>query len=171
LLSDLRAEPQAVCVLESRVQIRPATTADVPAIHDLIKTHAQRGKMVLRPLDELYATLRSYVVCDIQGCVVGCASTHIFWEDLAELKGLAVADDYQGRGIGSALCQACYREMQRLRVRNLFALTTSPGFFEKLGYRRIPKEQLPRFIWGECVRCPTFPVCNEEAVLRVVELP
>lgn len=151
--------------------IRPATTADVHAIHGLIKTHADRGKMVLRPLDELYATLRSYVVCEWDGQVVGCASTHIFWSDLAELKGLAVADAYHGRGIGAALCQACYEDMQRVRVKNLFALTTSPAFFEKLGYRRIAKEKLPRFIWGECVRCPSFPVCNEEAVIREVELP
>jgi amino-acid N-acetyltransferase len=150
------------------VNVRPATTADVPAMHALIKTHAERGKMVLRPLDELYTNLRTYVVAELDGKVVGCASTHIFWSDLAELKGLAVDDAYQGRGVGAALCQACYEDMQRLGVKHLFALTNATQFFEKLGYQRIAKERLPRFIWGECVRCPSFPVCNEEAVIREV---
>jgi amino-acid N-acetyltransferase len=136
----------------------------------LIKTHADRGKMVLRPRDEIYANLREYFVCEIDGKVVGCAATHIFWNDLAELKGLAVADDYQGRGVGAALCQACLDDLQRLRVRRVFALTNAPGFFEKIGYRRVPKESLPFFIWGECVRCPSFPACNEDAVLRDVPL-
>lgn len=151
------------------MKVRPATAADVPAMHALIKSHAERGKMVQRPLDELYANLRSYVVCEIEGEIVGCASTHIFWSDLAELKGLAVADAFQGRGIGAALCQACYEDMQRLGVKNLFALSSAPGFFERLGYQRIAKERLPRFIWGECVRCPSFPVCNEEALIREVK--
>jgi amino-acid N-acetyltransferase len=151
------------------VNIRPAAVADVPTMHALIKCHADRGKMVPRPLDELYTNLRCYVVCEIEGKVVGCASTHIFWSDLAELKGLAVDDAYQRRGVGAALCQACYEDMRRLGVQRLFALTNAPEFFAKLGYRRVAKESLPRFIWGECVRCPTFPVCNEEAVLREVD--
>lgn len=150
------------------MKVRPATVADVPVIHALIKSHADRGKMVLRPLDELYANLHTYLVCELDGKVVGCAATHIFWADLAELKGLAVDDAYQGRGVGAALCEACHADMKRLGVKRLFALTNAVPFFEKLGYERIAKDKLPRFIWGECVRCPSFPVCNEEAVIRDV---
>ncbi len=150
------------------MKIRPAHVDDVPAIHALIKVHAERGKMVPRQFDELFANLRAYVVCEWEGKVVGCAATHIFWSELAELKGLAVADEFQGRGIGAALSEACRQEMQRLGVRSLFALTNVPGFFEKIGYRRIEKDALPRFIWGECIRCPSFPVCNEEALIREV---
>jgi amino-acid N-acetyltransferase len=125
--------------------------------------------MVLRPLDELYAHVRDYVVCELDGHVVGCAGTHIFWSDLAELKGLAVHDDYQRRGIGAALCAACLDEMRRVGVRRLFTLTNAPEFFERIGYARIAKESLPRFIWGECTRCPSFPVCKEEALLIEVQ--
>jgi amino-acid N-acetyltransferase len=150
------------------VNIRPALIDDVPHIHALIKQHADRQRMVLRPFDELYANLREFFICEVDGRVVGCASAHIFWSDLAELKGLAVLDEFQGRGIGRALCEACLCEMRRLKVRRLFTLTGEPAFFEKIGYRRIAKESLPRFIWGECVRCPSFPVCNEEALIRDV---
>src|SRR5262249_22377775 len=93
----------------SRLRImntRPAQADDVPALYALIKTHAERGKMILRPLDELYTNLREFFVADDDGRVVGCAATHIFWSDLAELKCVAVHDDYQGRGVGRAICEA-----------------------------------------------------------------
>lgn len=121
--------------------------------------------MILRHLDELYATLRELHVCELDGHVVGCAATHLFWADLAELKCLAVREDCQGRGVGRAICLACHDELRRLGVRQVFALTNAAGFFERLGYRRIAKDTLPRFIWGECVRCPSFPQCPEDALL------
>jgi amino-acid N-acetyltransferase len=147
---------------------RPAQADDVPALYELIKTHAERGKMILRPLDELYTNLREFFVADDDGRVVGCAATHIFWSDLAELKCVAVHDDYQGRGVGRAICEACLADLRRLGVRRVFTLTGTTGFFEKIGYRKVDKDSLPRFIWGECVRCPSFPVCNEEALVREV---
>ena len=147
---------------------RPAQAADVPAIHALVKTHADRGKMILRPLEELYANLREFVVAEENRRIVGCAATHIFWNDLAELKCVAVADEAQGRGVGGALCDACLADLKRLGVRRVFTLTSAPGFFERVGYRRVDKDSLPHFIWGECVRCPSFPICKEDALVREV---
>lgn len=131
----------------------------------IIRFHAERGRMVPRSADELYTHLRSYFVAEARGRVIGCAASHIFWHDLAELKSLAVAEGWQGQGVGKALCLACHDQLRQLGVRQVFALTGAPGFFLRLGYRRVAKESLPRFIWGECVRCPSFPECNEEALL------
>ncbi len=150
------------------MEVRPARVEDVPQIHALIRSHAERGKMILRPLDELYANLREFVVAVEDGGVLGCAAAHIFWSDLAELKCVAVADAAQGQGVGRAMCEACEREMRRLGVAKLFTLTNVPAFFERVGYRRVDKDSLPRFIWGECIRCPSFPVCNEEALVKEV---
>jgi amino-acid N-acetyltransferase len=150
------------------MHIRPAQAVDVPAIHALVKIHAERGKMILRPLDELYTNLREFFVAEDAGQIVGCAATHIFWSDLAELKCVAVADECQGRGVGRALCEACLGDLKRLGVRRVFTLTSASSFFEKIGYSRVDKDSLPRFIWGECVRCPSFPVCNEDALVRDV---
>jgi amino-acid N-acetyltransferase len=151
--------------------VRPARVADVPTLVALIRLHAERGKMVPRPADELYTQIRSYVVAEESGRIVGCAATHVFWHDLAELKGLAVAEGWEGRGIGRAVCLACHEQLRQLGVSRVFALTGSPGFFEKLGYRRVNKDELPRFIWGECVRCPSFPICNEEALVLELATP
>jgi amino-acid N-acetyltransferase len=152
------------------VNIRPARVADVPGIHALIASHAERDKMILRPLDELYANLREFVVCEGPGGkVVGCAAVHIFWSDLAELKCLAVSDEFQRQGIGRRLCEALQTDLRRLGVSRVFTLTNSAPFFEKIGYQKVDKDALPRFIWGECVRCPSFPLCIEDALLLGLE--
>lgn len=151
--------------LQSRLLIRPALAADVPSIHDLIQFHAQKGRMILRGYDELYADLRSFMVAELNRELVGCASVHLFWSDLAELKCVAVKETAQGKGIGRKVVDACHADLRRLGIQRAFALTGATAFFEKLGYRVVPKDSLPRFIWGECVRCPSFPVCNEEALV------
>ena len=148
------------------MDIRSARAADVPFIHALIQSHAERDKMILRPLGELYANLREFMVCEEGGLIVGCAAVHIFWSDLAELKCLAVADSHQRRGIGRSLCEALHADLRRFGVARVFTLTNATPFFEKIGYQKIEKDALPRFIWGECVRCPSFPVCNEDALVR-----
>lgn len=150
---------------QNRFEVRPAVAGDVPAIHDLIKYHAQMGRMILRGFDELYADLRSFMVAEDHGKLIGCASVHLFWNDLAELKCVAVKEDQQRRGIGRAVVDACHTDLRRLGIQKAFALTGATTFFEKLGYRVVAKDSLPRFIWGECVRCPSFPVCNEEALV------
>lgn len=146
-------------------QVRPAVAGDVPAVRDLIQFHAQRGRMILRGYDELYSDLRSFMVAEERGTLLGCASVHIFWSDLAELKCVAVREDQQKRGVGRAVVEACHADLRRLGIQRAFALTGATTFFERLGYRVVSKDSLPRFIWGECVRCPSFPVCNEEALV------
>lgn len=145
--------------------VRPAVSGDVPKIHDLIKYHAQLGRMILRGFDELYADLRSFMVAEEQGELLGCASVHLFWSDLAELKCVAVHEKQQRRGIGRAVVNACHADLRRLGISRAFCLTGATEFFERLGYGKVAKDSLPRFIWGECVRCPSFPVCNEEALV------
>src|SRR6185436_1457290 len=108
---------------QSTFQVRPAVAADVPAVHDLIQFHAQRGRMILRGYDELYADLRSFMVADEGGQLLGCASVHIFWSDLAELKCVAVHEEQQKRGIGRAIVEACHADLRRLGIKKAFSLT------------------------------------------------
>jgi amino-acid N-acetyltransferase len=142
----------------------------VPAIHELIRTFAERKLMIRRSLGELYESIREFIVAtDDQGVVVGCAALHVFWEDLAELKCLAVSEKAQGQGIGRKLVDACWDEASELELTSVFTLTYVAEFFEKCGYHRIEKADLPHKIWNECVRCPLFPSCNEVALIRSVD--
>lgn len=152
------------------MQIRRARIADVPSIFRLVKHYADQHRMLLRPLSELYETVREFVVCEADsGEIVGCGRLQITWSDLAEVKSLAVLPEQTGRGLGRALVEACLREAEALGLRRVFTLTYSPGFFEKVGFHRVDRSELPQKIWNECVRCPEYPSCSE--VPLVIELP
>lgn len=151
------------------MNIRPARVGDVPAICELIRTFADRRLMIRRSLGELYESIREFIVAtDDDGKVVGCAALHVFWEDLAELKCLAVSERCQGSGVGRKLVDACWKSATELQLQSVFTLTYVPEFFEKCGYRQIDKSELPHKIWNECVRCPLFPSCTEVALIRSI---
>ena len=150
--------------------IRPARVGDVPTIYELIRTFADRKIMIRRSLGELYESIREFFVAvDDDGRVVGCTALHVFWEDLAELKCLAVSESIHGRGVGRMLVDACWEAARDLELDTVFTLTYVPQFFERCGYREIDKAELPHKIWNECVRCPLFPSCNETALIRTLE--
>lgn len=123
--------------------------------------------MIRRSLGELYESIREFIVAvDDRGQVVGCAALHVFWDDLAELKCLAVSESVQGQGIGRRLVDACWEAAADLEIHTVFTLTYVADFFERCHYQRIDKANLPHKIWNECVRCPLFPNCNEVALIR-----
>jgi amino-acid N-acetyltransferase len=149
--------------------IRPARVTDVPGIYEQIFVFAGRGLMIRRSLAELYESIREFIVAvDDENRIVGCVALHVFWEDLAEIRCLAVAEHVQGLGIGRRLLAAAWESARALEIKSVFALTTAVGFFERCGYHQIDKAELPRRIWSECVRCPSFPNCTEAALFRSI---
>lgn len=148
--------------------IRPATIHDVPRIQEIINSHAELGKMLFKSYAQLYEDLRDFGVFEIDGQVVGCAALTIIWADLAEVRSLAVDEEFLRRGIGRKLVEWSVEEARRLGIRRLFALTYEQAFFEKLGFEVVPKESLPLKVWSDCVRCPKRDGCDEIAVVRVL---
>ena len=144
--------------------IRKARIPDAIEIQKLINSFAEKDQMLPRALSAIYENLRDFFVLDKDGRVVGCGALHIAWEDLAEVKSLAIADEAQQQGLGKALVEACLDEARELGIPTVFALTYIPGFFEKLGFHRVDKGTLPHKVWSECINCPKFPDCAEEAV-------
>ena len=102
----------------------------------------------------------------VQTCAlpIWCGALH-FWGDLAEVRSLAVAKEFKGRGAGRMIVEALVEDARRYHVREVFALTFQPGFFEKLGFTRTNKERFPHKIWNDCVKCPHFPDCGEVALM------
>lgn len=154
----------------SRIDIAvvKARPEDARAIHDLVNEFARRGEMLPRTMGEIYENLRDFFVIRDEGRVIACAALHIVWEDLAEVKSLAVSEPRQGEGLGAALVQACIEEAKALGLATVFALTYRPGFFERLGFEQADVMTLPRKVWNECYRCPKFPGCNEIAMVRML---
>jgi amino-acid N-acetyltransferase len=147
--------------------IRKARIEDVKAIQKLVADYARKGDMLPRSLSEIYENLRDYFVFvdGDKGDVVGSASVHIMWDDLAEVRSLAVRDDVARKGIGTQLVEACISEAIVLGITRVFALTYKPEFFEKLGFRRVDKAELPHKIWTDCLKCSKFPDCDEIALV------
>jgi amino-acid N-acetyltransferase len=141
--------------------LRGAHINDAEQMNKLVNHFAQKDLMLAKPLSELYENIRDYYVYIENGSVVGCAALHIFWKDLAEIKSIAVEEDYQKRGIGKQLIQKCLEEGKILGINRLVVLTYIPEFFERMGFKRVDKELLPHKIWSECVKCYKFPDCDE----------
>lgn len=146
-----------------------ARVSDVPQMHKLINSFADKGEMLARSLSEIYENIRDYFVIKQGERVIACVALHVSWSDLVEVKSLAVADDSQQQGIGAQLVKACLKETKELGIPTVFCLTYKPAFFEKCGFSQVDKAGLPRKIWGECFRCPKFPDCDEVALIYHLE--
>jgi amino-acid N-acetyltransferase len=140
-------------------------------MHKLINHFAERGEMLARPLSEIYENIRDYFVVRDGEVLVGCAALHVNWSDLAELRSVAVAEDHQRAGVGSKVVRACLREATELGLPIVFCLTYKPGFFEKLGFSKVDKMELPQKVWNECYRCAKFPTCDEVALVCRLNVP
>ena len=117
----------------------------------------------------MYENIRDYFVVRQGERVIACASLHVMWSDLAEIKSVAVAEGSQGQGIGDQLVKTCLKEAKELGMPTVFCLTYKPAFFERLGFSQLDKMELPRKVWGECYRCPKFPDCDEVALIYHLE--
>jgi amino-acid N-acetyltransferase len=149
-------------------EIRRAKVADAEGIRRLVNSYASDNRMLPRSLSEIFENIRDYQVAVDGGEVIGSCALHVFWEDLAELRSLAVAKDYLGRHLGSELVRRVVSEAPSLGVRKIFILTAIPRYFEKVGFRVVDKTELPQKIWVECVKCPKFPDCDEVALIAEV---
>lgn len=145
--------------------IRKAQIADVKYIQKLLMTFANRGDMLSRSLSELYESLRDFYVVEEGGVILGAAALHIVWEELAEVRSVAVSEDAGRKGVGSRLVQACISEAREIGLKRIFCLTYKPDFFAKHGFRLVDKAELPHKVWGDCIKCPKFPDCDENAMI------
>jgi amino-acid N-acetyltransferase len=150
--------------------IRKAKIQDVRSIHKILSHYANQALMLPRSLSELYDHLRDFYVVEKNedGILLGACTLCISWEDLGEIRSLAVVKEAQGRGLGSRLVEACLAEAIELGLSRIFVLTMNRGFFSRFGFREIEKSKLPHKIWADCIQCPKFPDCDE--ISMVLEL-
>jgi amino-acid N-acetyltransferase len=145
--------------------IRKAQINDVKDIQKLLITFASRGDMLSRSLSEIYESLRDFYVFEEDRVILGVAALHIVWEDLAEVRSVAVSEDVGRKGIGSRLVQACIAEAREIGLKRIFCLTYKPDFFGKHGFHLVDKSELPHKVWGDCIKCVKFPDCDENAMI------
>jgi len=148
--------------------IRRAKIQDGAAITELINYYARQGDMLSRSQAQIYNQLRDFIVADESDAVVGCGALHIIWDNLAEVRSLAIAPEKVGQGLGRAIVEQLLLEAAELSLTQVFTLTYKPVFFEKLGFSRVDKKDLPHKVWKDCIHCPKFPDCDEVALIKMI---
>jgi amino-acid N-acetyltransferase len=146
--------------------IRKARMQDVKAVHKLLMECSGQGLLLPRPLNQLYGHLREFFVVDPDdgSPVVGCCGLAIAWDNLAEVRSLAVDERMRGAGFGRKLVDACLSEAVTLGIYKVFTLTYQDNFFRKMGFVEVTKDTLPQKVWADCINCPKFPECDEIAM-------
>ena len=144
--------------------IRDATIKDVKHIHELINSYAETDRMLFASISSIYENLQIFKVGELDGEVVGCCAMKVLWEDLAEIKSLAVEESQFGKGVGRALVAGCMEKAKELGLKKVFTLTLEPDFFVKMGFVNVQKQSLPMKVWSDCAECPKQDHCDEIAL-------
>ncbi len=151
------------------MDLRKAAFKDVEAIQELINYYAEQGLMLAKSRNTLYENLRDFTVAEEDGKIVGVGALHMVWDQLAEVRSLAVQPDKKRSGIGRRIVDTLTEEAVIYGIGTMFTLTYQPEFFQSLGFHEVPKEKLSHKVWKECINCPKFPNCDEIAMIKVIE--
>jgi amino-acid N-acetyltransferase len=149
--------------------VEKAKVSDVPAIYELLRSLSTQGLLLPRSYVNLYESLQTLQVVRVPGTpsqLAGVGALQVAWEDLAEVRSLAVVPEFRGRGLGRELSLALEREAKELSIKRMFVLTYVPDFFLKLGYRIVSLDTLPQKIWAVCFNCIHYPNCKEIALVK-----
>jgi len=120
------------------VTVRRAMTSDVKAIRELVDTYAGDGQKLLRKATvTLYESVQEFVVAEVDGEVIGCGALHVLWEDLAEVRTVAVLPNSVRTGVGSVILGSLLDRARELGVKRVFCLTFATDFFARHGFVEI----------------------------------
>ena len=146
------------------ITVRRARVGDVRRIKELVDCYA--GVVLLtKQLVTLYEDVQEFWVAERNGAVMGCGALHVLWEDLAEIRTLAVHPDAAGQGVGHALVAQLVEQGRMLGLRRLFVLTFEERFFSRHGFQSIQGTPVPAEVYDEIRRS------HDEGVAEFLDLP
>ena len=134
------------------VIIRPARTSDVRMIRELIDTYSPGGRLLSKNTVTIYEDVQEFVVADSDGVVVGCGALHVMWEDLGEVRTVAVLPEVTGQGVGGAILDELLDRARRLGLSRLFCLTFETGFFGHRGFQPIEEAPVDASIYAQLLQ-------------------
>ena len=161
---------------ESDFPIRKATVSDVKGMLELINGFAGANLMLPRGPRDLFENIRDFVVATEYKAepgqetpfIIACGGLHVLWENLAEVRSMAIHPNYQHKGLGRKLVEFMKKEAVQLGIKRVYTFTLAEDFFRMLGFSIREKEELPAKLWDDCSRCPKYFKCDE--VGMVLEL-
>jgi amino-acid N-acetyltransferase len=156
---------------ELKPLIRKARPSDVNEMHRIINYYADKQLMLPKTQLRLYEFLRDYTVAteaSDPSKILGCGALHIYWEDLAEIRAIAVDPEMARSGIGSYIVKQLLNEARDLEIDEIFVFTYEPKFFNKFGFVEVDHGELPLKVYNECFNCPKFNNCDEIAMVMKI---
>jgi len=134
------------------IDVRRARTPDVRAIRQVVQPLAAARTLIAKDAVAYYESVHEFRVAEVDGVVVGCGALHVMWEDLAEIRTLAVGADHLGKGVGGVLLQALLEDARDLGVRRIFCLTFETEFFGRHGFQVIDGQAVEPEVYAELLR-------------------
>ena len=132
--------------------IRPARTSDIKAIHTIIDAYVLGRRLLAKETVTLYETVQEFTVAEFDGEVVGCGALHVLWEDLAEIRSVAVLEKMRGKGIGNAIIANIVDRARILGVARIFCLTFETDFFGRNGFKVIEGTPVDHEVYQQLLR-------------------
>jgi len=121
----------------TQLVVRPARTADIKAIRSIIDTYVLGRRLLSKETVTLYETVQEFTIAEYEGEIVGCGALHVLWEDLAEVRTVAVRESMRGKGVGNAIIENIVERAYSLGVARIFCLTFETDFFGRNGFEVI----------------------------------
>lgn len=134
------------------VIIRPARTSDVRQIRKIVDSYVENKRLLSKETVTLFESVQEFTVAEVNGEVVGCGALHVLWEDLAEVRTVAVIESMHGKGIGHKILERVLEKAQEVGVKKVFCLTFETKFFGAHGFQEIEGTPVAPEIYEEMIR-------------------
>ena len=132
--------------------VRPARTSDIKKIRSIVNLYASQRRLLSKETVTLYEGVQEFTVAEVNGEVVGCGALHILWEDLAEVRTVAVIESMQGKGIGHAILESILNKAKEIGVKKVFCLTFETKFFDSHGFNEIQGAPVEPDVYAQLLR-------------------
>ena len=134
------------------INVRPARTPDIKEIRKFIDDYAAGRRLLTKETVTLFESVQEFTVAEISNVVVGCGALHVLWEDLAEVRTLAVSEAVRGKGVGHAILSEIIERARQVGVKRIFCLTFETEFFGRHGFVEIQGTPIAPEIYTELLR-------------------
>ena len=134
------------------VVVRPAKTSDIKKIRKIVDSFAEQRRLLSKETVTLYEGVQEFTVAEVDGEVVGCGALHVLWEDLAEVRTVAVVESMHGKGIGHEILENILSRAKEIGVRKVFCLTFETKFFGAHGFTEIQGAPIEPDVYAQLLR-------------------
>jgi len=132
--------------------VRAARTSDIKKIRSIVDLYASQRRLLSKETVTLYEGVQEFTVAEVNDEVVGCGALHVLWEDLAEVRTVAVIESMQGKGIGHAILESILNKAKEIGVKKVFCLTFETKFFDSHGFNEIQGAPVEPDVYAQLLR-------------------